>query len=321
MSKESFFRSMLLGALFFLAVDKCAWSFQGMKKGDKPLELTLPTISGQQVDLSDFKNDVLALVLVKQGQQRSVDALKSLAVFYKTPSSGAISIIAILVNPEEGDPAPWLSDIGAEFPVLVDTSGKVLESYKSKAYPATGVFGREDGFRGYIAGYLPSYLEELDQLAKGMSNASNNAADREAAEAALEKAQKLLSEGSRDAALASARDAVLADNSFSEPKVFLGTLLLDISENNADEALKYFDEAAQIKTGDIGVALGLARIKSIKGDFSAAIDMLEKAIAVSPKPEHLYYHLGRTQEKAGNYEKAVESYRKALDKLLMAFSN
>ena len=43
---------------------------------------------------------------------------------------------------------------------------------------------------------------------------------------------------------------------------------------------------------------------------------LEKAALVSPKSEMLYYYIGIMHEDAGQFEKAVAAYRKALEKLM-----
>ena len=44
--------------------------------------------------------------------------------------------------------------------------------------------------------------------------------------------------------------------------------------------------------------------------------MLQQAVMLNPRPEKVYYELGRVYERAGDYQKAVEAYRKALERLL-----
>lgn len=298
-------------------------AFQDVAKGDKPLHTVLSAGPVQEIVLDEFHEDTLVLILLKQGQQRSEEALKALVDFKRDEPSFNVLITAVLVNSKEGETAVWQSAVETDLgiSVFLDSGGEVFSAYKSNAYPAVGVFGREDGFRGYIAGYLPTFNQELKALLQINTTVSNDFDKRKKAENNLNNARKLLEEGSIDAAVQSAKDAVSADESSVEALVFLGTSLLDISEDNADEALKYFERAGMMKRRDMNIELGVARIKSIRGDYEGAAAILESAIGVSPNPERLYYRLGLIHEKAGNYDKAVNAYRKALDRLLSDISD
>jgi predicted TPR repeat methyltransferase len=46
------------------------------------------------------------------------------------------------------------------------------------------------------------------------------------------------------------------------------------------------------------------------------VELLEQAALLNPKPEKVYFELGRVHERAGEYPEAVQAYRKALERLL-----
>jgi tetratricopeptide (TPR) repeat protein len=52
-----------------------------------------------------------------------------------------------------------------------------------------------------------------------------------------------------------------------------------------------------------------------KGDNDKALEYFQSAIKMNPKPEKVYYEMGKAYEKKGDLAKAVESYKLALARL------
>ncbi|MEW6486945.1 MAG: tetratricopeptide repeat protein [Thermodesulfobacteriota bacterium] len=305
-----------------------ALAFRNVKEGAKAPDFTLSSTEGKTLALSSLQGKAVVLALVRQGQDRSADVLADLSRL--DPSlGGETAVVAVVVNPADGDAAAWASQGGAKFPVLLDTSAEVYGLYGVVVTPSTGVLAPDGTFRGEVGSHTASYRRQVEHLIKvalglaeqgePLEEAASGPAkpeERKAAERELEKARLLLQRKMTDKALAAARQAVQSDPSYVEAHVVLGNLLLETSEEGAGEALGHFEKALELSPKDVDARAGTARVKSIQGDHEEAARILEGAALLNPKPEKLYYELGRVYERAGQFEKAVGAYRKALERLL-----
>ncbi|MHB8765405.1 MAG: peroxiredoxin family protein [Deferrisomatales bacterium] len=307
-----------------------AWAFRAAEEGKPAPEFAVKSTGGATVSLGEQKGKAVVLVVVRQGQEKSAEALKDLGAV--APDLAAKSaVLAVVANPGDGDAAQWASGLGVKFPVLLDGGGEFYGQYGVVVVPSTGVLGPDGVFRGDVSGHTASYratVEGLLKVALGLATAEEaksqaeavggpaKSEERKAAERHLEKARLLVKRKMADKALASAREAVSADAAYAEAQAFLGEQLLDASESNAEEAKGHFEKAVALEPRLAEAQIGLARVKSIQGDADGAAALLVEAARLNPKPERVYYRLGLVYERGGKYEKAVEAYRKALEKLL-----
>lgn len=304
------------------------YAFRNLQEGTKAPEFSLKATDGKAVSLTGLQGKAVVLAFVRQGQARSADALADLTKLDPALAEKT-AVVAVVLNPAEGDAAQWAAQAGVKYPVLLDEAGNVYGLYGVMVAPSTGVLTPDGTFRGEVDSHTAAYrgqVEHLVRVALGLateqeaqaeaSSAPAKPEERKVAERDLEKAKLLLKRKMADKALGSAREAVKADPTYVEAHVVLGQLLLDVSEENADEALGHFEKALELSPKDVDAKAGSARVKSIKGDHEGAAKILEEAVQLNPKPEKLYYALGRVHERAGQFEKAVGAYRKALEKLL-----
>jgi len=323
-------RSFALAVLAWAcATGTPAAAFRNLEKGGSAPDFALKSTTGSEVSLSGLRGRAVILVFAKQGQEKSAQALTALNALDASVTE-KVARTAIVVNPNEGDATRWASEAGAKFPVLLDPGGQVYGLYGVLVTPTTGVFDPEGRFFGEVSGYTASYRTEVESLAKqalgleqaeqkkgvSASEGAPKTEQRKSAERFLEQARILIKRKMKDKALGAAKDSVAADETYSEAHEVLGTVLLDISEGNVDEANTQYSRALELAPRNSDAKLGVARVKSIKGDYQGATTILEEAVRLNPKPEKVYYELGLVHERAKQYEKAVEAYRKALEKLL-----
>jgi tetratricopeptide (TPR) repeat protein len=303
-----------------------AVAFRGVEVGAEAPDFSLESTTGRQVSLSDFRGKAVLLAFVRQGQEKSAKTLADLSRL--DPALGdQVQVVAVVVNPDKGDAEQWASEVGATFPVLVDTTGEVYGGYGVLVLPSTGVIEPEGTLRGEVNGHTASFKGEVERHAKTVLGLATTAAaeekvgpakseERKTAERHLQKARILTKRKMKEKAAVAAREAVAADGSYTDAQEFLGNLLLDLSDDNADEARGHFEKALELDPRSSEAKVGLARVKSIQGDSEGAAAILEEAARLNPRPEKLYYQLGLVYERAKQYEKAVAAYRKALDRLL-----
>ncbi|MBE0616310.1 MAG: redoxin domain-containing protein, partial [Proteobacteria bacterium] len=309
--EEDWKRNWVVAALaggLFLAAAVPSPAFRNVPEGTKAPEFSLKAIDGTSVTLAGLRERAVVLAFVRQGQERSAEALADLANLDPALAEKT-AVVAVVINPDEGDAAQWAAQTGAKYPVLLDSAGEVYGLYGVMVVPTTGVLAPDGTFRGEIGSHTAAYrgeVEHLVRVALGLATETEDAAEkpsapakpeeRKIAERDLEKARLLLKHKMADKALGAAREAVKADPTYVEAQVALGQLLLDVSEENADEALGHFEKALELAPKDGDAKSGLARVKSIKGDSEGAAKILEDAVKLNPKPEKLYYDLGRVYE-------------------------
>ncbi len=318
------------GALLVFGQPFSARAFRNVQEGTEAPDFTLVSTDGQEFTLSSLRGRVVTLTFVKLGQEKSEQTVEALAALGPEFEGKAVPL-AVVINPEEGDPASLSSRAGERVPVLLDEAGKVYGMYGVLVTPSTGIIGAEGLFRGERAGYTAAFLDDLTRdlkIALGLISESEAATQveesagadksdaRKSSERQLEKSKLLLKRKMHDKAIDAAREAVAEDDSYDEAHVVLANLLLDASEDNADEAARHFEKALAISPRNGEAKIGQARIMSIRGEYDEAASILQKAVLVTPKPERLYYELGLVYERAGKYEEAVKAYRAALEKIL-----
>jgi len=302
--------------------------FRNVPEGGKAPDFTLKGLDGKTVSLGSHAGKAVVLAFVRQGQERSAEALADLAKLDRALAERAL-VVSVVLNPAEGDAAQWVSPLGVTFPVLLDDAGEAYGLYGVMVAPSTGVIAPDGTFRGEVGSHTAGYLGEVEDLVRealGIAAPKAEAAtaeaspgkteERKSAERHLEKARLLLKRKMADKAVAAAEEAVAADPTYADAHVTAGELLLDLSDDRADEALGHFEKALALSPKDVGAKVGVARVKGVKGDHEAAAEMLLSAAKINPKPEKLYYELGRVYERAGQFEQAVGAYRKALERLL-----
>jgi tetratricopeptide (TPR) repeat protein len=307
-----------------------AAAFRNLKEGAQAPEFTLKSSQGQDVSLGSFKGKAVVVAFVRQGQEKSEKVLQALASLDAAVTAKA-QILVVVANPAEGDAGAWASKVSGSLMVLLDPGEEVYGKYGVMVSPSTGVIKADGSFMTELAGYSAAYKDELEGVLKvglGLATAEEVKAAaekgkvgdtpdaRKAAERELDKARLLVQRKMKDKALEPAKQAVASDDTYAPAHAFLGRLLLDASDANADEAMAHFEKALQLAPRDVDAKVGAARVKALKGDVDGAVALLEEATKLNPKPERVYYQLGLIYEKAGKNEKAAEAYRKALEKLV-----
>ncbi|MHA2055737.1 MAG: tetratricopeptide repeat protein, partial [Candidatus Hodarchaeales archaeon] len=61
---------------------------------------------------------------------------------------------------------------------------------------------------------------------------------------------------------------------------------------------------------------GLGGALILKGDIDRALEILTDATVANPYPQRTYYELGRAYELKGEQDKALEMYKKAIEKII-----
>jgi len=118
-------------------------------------------------------------------------------------------------------------------------------------------------------------------------------------------------EGMDEEAQAAYKKAIGIKNDFDDALYRLG--LLAIKNDDAQAAIKYLGVLAEKKEPafDIMYQLGVAYDK--KKNYQKAKDSFIKAVAIDPKQPKSYKRLGYVYDATGKHEEAVECFKKAME--------
>jgi len=121
--------------VFLTVVMNCAHA-GNISVGDKAQNFSLPDLSGKSVSLQDILNNHQPVAFVFWASwcpecRRQLPEINDVAKSYK----GKMQFIGINTNDSRSDAARYVKSAGINFPVLVDVSGAVADSYRILGVP------------------------------------------------------------------------------------------------------------------------------------------------------------------------------------------
>lgn len=315
---------------FMLANSAFAQAFRHLSEGDLVPGFKLSTVTGEVVDYAAPTDVAIVLTFVKLGQEKSEAVMRELVRLDKAVGEKT-QVLALVINPQDGDVAAWAKGLGADFPVLLDKNEEVYSKYGVMVSPQTALISPDGKLKGEVGGHTAEYKREVEtklRVILGMPAVEDKSAAvakdlpeaRKKALRELQKAHVLLKRKMKSKAIPQAKMATEADDTYVEAHTFVAELLLDEGgDKNIAEAEKHINRVVELDPNDSAGKVGLARIKAKKGDVPGAVSLLETAAKITPKPGKMYYYLGVILQDSGNLQKAVEAYRTAVEKLMAEY--
>lgn len=306
-----------------------AWAqaFRHLNEGDVAPGFKLKTFQGQDVEYAAPPEVVVVLSFVRMGQDKSEAVMRELARLDPKVAE-KVQLLALVTNPNEGDVAAWVKNLGITFPVLLDQNEEVYAKYGVMVAPQTAIMSADGKLAGEIGGHTADFKASMEEKLRemlGMEKVEDKSVavakdlppERKKAMRELQDAKVKVKRKMKAKALPQAKEAVASDDTYVDAKVFYANLLLDEGgAENLAEAEKLLTRATELEPNSAAIKPGLARVKAAKGDYEGAVKLLEEAAKINPKAGHLYYYLGRIHQDAGKMDKAAEAYRMAAEKLL-----
>lgn len=300
-----------------------------IQAGEAAPDFTLSTTEGNTVSLSEYRDEVVALIYWRTGQKRSLLAVKDgndVLEEFKKKNMKILSIIADSDNKDDAEKT--FSENGIEYPLLVDYDRVFYSTYGIRVYPTTIIIDK-DGKLSYV---IPSHPLTYKKLLKGHIRKALGEIDEAGLQEALstkkedydkdEKdalrrynlALKFTKSGMHDLAIDTVLKAINAKPEMTKPHILLGFLYLETNES--DQALDAFNKALELDPDSRDAKTGLGGALVLKGKADSAIEILHDAATANPYPQMAYYELGRAYELKGDKDKSIEMYKKAIEKIV-----
>jgi protein O-GlcNAc transferase len=145
------------------------------------------------------------------------------------------------------------------------------------------------------------------------SNPEGSVGNHKAASARYKLGQSLLRVGKIPEAMEAFRDAAQLKPDFLEAHFALGVLLARQGIENHGEAMDQFLEVLRLNPNHVRARINLSNLLEQGGDLEAAIAEMQKAVQLAPKQADFYLLLGQKQQKAKQYQEAIQSYRRSTE--------
>jgi len=310
----------------------CLWNgrleaFRNLQPGDPAPPLVVEDLNGDEVSPS-LTGKLTVLLFWRAGQSRSLTTLKEMVQLAEEFERANVEILAIADGDAE---IPELIALEKQqsfpFPLLIDRSKKSQERYGIIVFPSTGIIA-EDGRLQYYQPDQPSnYGERIAGKLKVLLGAiterefsallnrvnATDGKDFTKAQDYFAAGMKWWDDGKREAAVGELTQAIALSPGFRKARLQLGYLLLELGD--AKGALKEFrnvkDQSPHSPSADMGIGIAYLRL----GESEVGIALLEKSINTNPNPVWGYAELGRAHEAAGDLERALFHYKRAISKL------
>ena len=314
----------------FFATPVVGAAFRNLTKGSPAPDFTLHDLEGMDRTLSAEKGSVVVIGFVKPDQDRSIKVLNALEEVSGTLKSDGVTVWA--VSAKSDDPAAisaLVEKLSLEYPVLVDEERKIYGEYGLFTFPVTAIIDQEGNFVFEYSSYGGDYTETIVNEAKmllglisreEMDKASEKteivekSKEEKDADRALQMGKMLLTRGFGSKALPKFEQALGLNPALVEARLLSGEIY--IKDEQYDKAREQFEKVFEVDANSNEAKVGIASVYIAEGKLDEAETQLQQAISLNPDPTLAMYRLGQVYEKKGDVQKAMETYRKALERVL-----
>ncbi len=313
-----------------LAIPGEGAAFRNVEKG-KPLpDFTIKDLAGMDHTLSAQKGKVVILGFVRVDQDRSVKTLNALEEINGVLKDDGITVWAVTSQTEDKIMIQSLVEkLNLQYPVLLDEGGKIYGKYGLFTFPVTAIVDQEGNLSFELASYGNGYKDTIvnrtrlllgliseDEFTKSseQTEITTQSAEQKEAVRNLQTAKVLLKRGFGTKALPKLERVIELDPTIVEARLLAGEVYL--KDEQYANAMQQFEKVFEVDENNNEARVGLASVLIAQNKLAEAESHLQKAVSLNPDPTLALFRLGQVYEKNGDTQKAMETYRDALEHLL-----
>lgn len=105
----------------------------------------------------------------------------------------------------------------------------------------------------------------------------------------------------------------LIDASYQDPQIYAYMSEIYEREDNTEKALAIIKEGREYFDTDVNLIISELNFYLASEDFVKAEELLRVAVKEDPNNEKLFFALGTSYDKLGDFDKALEAYKEAVD--------
>lgn len=160
-------RKQVVGLLLILAAVAMACSGPGsavpggILVGTRAPNFTLETWQGNPVSLSDYRGHVVLVNLWATWCTPCQAEIPDLEAMYRAHKADGFVVLGVNIRESRQEVQAFVQEFGITYPILLDPTGKLLNSYRVRGLPTSLLVDREGVIRARHLGVLNAHrLEE-----------------------------------------------------------------------------------------------------------------------------------------------------------------
>ena len=319
----------LVMGLFFVTPGSGS-AFRNVEKGQPAPDFTVKDMEDMDRTLAAEKGKVVILSFVKVDQDRSVKTLNTLEEINGIFKSEGVTVWGITSQTEDKGAIKGLIDkLDLNYPILLDEGQKLYGEFGLFTFPSTMVVDQKGNYVHEYSSYSNDFQDTIVNDIKvllGIISAedSSKAAQKteiveqsqeeKDAERNLQMAKVLLKRGFGTKALPKLEKALELNPTLIEARLLSGEIYL--KDEQYDKAKEQFEKVFETDSNSNEARVGIASVHIAEGNLDEAEAQLQKAITLNPDPTLALYRLGQVYEGKGDVQKAMRTYKIALERLL-----
>ncbi|MCP4657919.1 MAG: redoxin domain-containing protein [bacterium] len=318
--------------VLLLASPSFGWASRNVQPGDTAPDIKLPDASGTEVALADFAGKpVLVAFWAERNavmKEHSWEVLAACEQMGRQFTDHELEVIAVRFPPHDGGDLESLTkQHGLTMPMLVAPDESIYSEYGLFILPTVMLVDREFkvlefvGYTQKMAGKLQGAVE----LMLGLKTAAEIEAELHPQRLAVADGTKtaarhfnvgrrFLAKGRLDEAEKELEKALAADPGFTAALFAQAELWL--LQGKAEDALKVSDRGLDLEPDDRGGILINARALAATGETEEALEYLSEFRGKDRRHAEALVAVANIHRRAGDLEKAVEAFAKAVEILL-----
>ena len=319
----------LVMGLFFVTPGSGS-AFRNVEKGQAAPDFTVKDMEDMDRTLAAEKGKVVILSFVKVDQDRSVKTLNTLEEVNGMFKSEGVTVWGITSQTGDKGAIQGLIDkLDLHYPILLDEGKKLYGEYGLFTFPATMIIDQEGNYAYEYASYSNDFQDTIvnevkvllgliseEDLSKAITKTEivELSAEEKKAARDLQMAKVLLKRGFGTKALPRLEKALELNPTLIEARLLSGEIYL--KDEQYDKAGEQFEKVFETDPNSNEARVGIASVYIAEGKLDEAEAQLQKAITLNPDPTLALYRLGQVYEKKGDVQKAMETYRSGLERLM-----
>jgi tetratricopeptide (TPR) repeat protein len=318
-----------------LALQASADELRNLRRGEPMPPYRLVSSEGQLIDSEEYKGTVLVMVYLAAEQRSSelaaIDARAVVGQFSEAADPEAPPVKLLYITADVVRKAyfqRFCEERGLDAPLALDADRSLYGKLGLIVFPTTLIINRDGKLAHVISLHNPDYTHVLDSNIRHALELIDDEQLRERLKArpTAETSPKRIAAAHRALArqmreqgrLEQAREELIKSREHDpeNPEILLDLADLEVALNNIDQAARMVDVVLRENPGHRRAKQIRGIVLFHKGQLAEAESVLLEALHLNPDPARIQYYLGRIYEQQGQTAKAVEHYRRALERFL-----
>jgi len=158
------FASLLLGSLLLACGGAESGAKAGISEGNLAPNFRLKTLDGQDVSLEDYRGSVVLVNFWATWCGPCVEEIPALEAAYRARQGDGFVVLGVNFQETPEDILPYVQGLDVSYPILLDTNGQVMKTFRAPGLPVSLLLDREGVIQVRHTGLLNG-----TQLAKYMA--------------------------------------------------------------------------------------------------------------------------------------------------------